>query len=165
MAQAQLGQASNLPALHATFEQTRRSAERNLSVRCLDGLAEIALAVGDASRCRAHADELLAIAEANGLRELEASARRWRGEAALAEKDYAPAQAELTRAAALADATGRVRLQLDTQAALARLCAAHGQPDAAQRHGERARAIGQAIEASLVGSGLAARLQLPGAWH
>ena len=165
VAQARLGHASNLPALHATFEQTRRSAERYLSVRCLDGLAEIALAAGDASRCRAHADELLAIAEANGLRELEASARRWRGEAALAEKDYAPAQAELTRAAALADATGRVRLQLDTQAALARLCAAHGQSDAAQRHGERARAIGQAIEASLVGSGLAARLQLPGAWH
>jgi hypothetical protein len=51
-----------------------------------------------------------------------------------------------------------VRLQWDTQTALARLCAAQGQPDAAQRHCERARTIGQAIEASLVGSGLEARL-------
>ena len=158
VAQTRLGRAGNLAALHATLEQTRGSAERYLSVRCLDGLAEIALAVGDASRCRRYADELLAIAEANGLRELEASARRWRGEAALAEKAYAPAQAELSRAAALADATGRVRLQWDTQAALARLCAAQGQADTARRHGERAWAIRQAIEASLVGSGLEARL-------
>ena len=49
-----------------------------------------------------------------------------------------------------------------TQTALARLCAAKGQPDAAQRHGERALAIRQAIEASLVGSGLEARLQVVG---
>lgn len=42
---------------------------------------------------------------ANGLRELEASARRWRGEALLAEKAKAVAQAELSRAAALARAS------------------------------------------------------------
>ena len=162
LAQARLGHAPDLAALHATLEQTRASAERYLTVRCLDGLAEISLAAGDASACRRYADDLLAIAEANGLRELEASARRWRGEAALAEKAYAPAQAELTRAAALADATGRVRLQLDTHAALARLHAAQGQPDAAQRHRERAMALRQAIEASLVGSGLEARLLCPG---
>ena len=105
-----------------------------------------------------YADELLAIAVANGMRELEASAHRWRGEAALAEDALAPAHTELSRAAALADATGRVRLQVDTQAALARLCAVQGQPDAAQRHRDWARAIAQAIEASLVGSGLEARL-------
>ena len=162
LAQARLGRACDLAALHATLEQTRASAERYLTVRCLDGLAEMSLAGGDASRCRAHADELLTMAEANGLRELEASARRWRGEAALAEKAYAPAQAELSRAAALADATGRVRLQWDTQSALARLCAVQGQPEAANRHSERAMAIRQAIEASLVGSGLEARLSCPG---
>jgi tetratricopeptide (TPR) repeat protein len=125
----------------------------------------MSLAAGDASGCRSHADELLAIAQANGLRELEASAHRWRGEAALAEQAYALALAELTRAAALADATGRVRLQWDTQAALARLCTAQGQPDAAQRHRERALAIRQAIEASLVGSGLEARLESAGTKH
>ena len=92
------------------------------------------------------ADELLAIAEANGLRELEASARRWRGEALLAEKAYAEAQAELSRAAALAEDIGRVRLQMDAEGALARLVAGAGQSDAAQRHGAKARAIAEAIE-------------------
>ena len=80
------GEKDVAPALQATLEQTRRTSERYLMVRCLDGLAEIALAAGDANRCRAYADELLAIAEPNGLREIEAGARRWRGEALLAAK-------------------------------------------------------------------------------
>jgi tetratricopeptide (TPR) repeat protein len=109
VARARLGEATDMAALQARLEQTRGSAERYLSVRCLDGLAEIALAGGDAAHCRAYANELLAIAEANGLRELEASARRWRGEAALAEKAYAQAHAELTRAAALAACSGTPR--------------------------------------------------------
>ena len=106
-----------------------------------------------------HADELLAIAEANGLRELEAVARRWRGEAMFVEKDYAAAQAELSRAASLAEDIGRVRLQMDTQSALARLLAAQGQRDAARRHDARAHAVAQAIEKSLESSGLEARLR------
>ena len=129
-----------------------------MMVRCLDGLAEIALAAGDTRRCRAYGDELLAVAEPNGLRELEAGARRWRGEAMLAERDYAKAQAELSCAAALAENIGRVRLQMDTQAALARLFSAQGQHDAAKRHGTTARAIAEAIEKSLESSGLKATM-------
>jgi len=155
-----LGQQVDTPALQATLEQTRRTSERYMMVRCLDGLAEMALASGDAGRCRAYADELLAIAEANGLRELEAVARRWRGEAMFVEKDYAAAQAELSRAAALAEDIGRVRLQMDAQTALARLLAAQGQRDAAQRHDARARAIAEAIGKSLESSGLEARLRM-----
>ena len=131
-------------------------------VRCIDGLAEIALAAGDASRCRAYGDELLAIAEPNGLRELEAVARRWRGEALLAEKDYVGAQAEFSRATTLAETIGRVRLRMDAESALARLFEAQGQSDAAQRHGATARAIAEAIEKSLVSSGLEARLRMTG---
>ena len=157
---SRLGQRVDTPALQATLEQTRRTSERYMMVRCLDGLAEMALATGDASRCRVHADELLAIAEANGLRELEAVARRWRGEAMFVEKDYAAAQAELSRAASLAEDIGRVRLQMDAQAALARLLAAQGQRDAAQRHGASARAIADAIGRSLESSGLEARLRM-----
>jgi len=127
-------------------------------VRCLDGLAELALAAGDASRCRVYADELLAIARSNELRELEAVARRWRGEALLAANDYVEAQAELSRAAALAEDIGRVRLQMDALAGLARLSAAQAQRDAAQRHAEKARAIAKAIEKSLASSGLEAQL-------
>jgi len=129
-----------------------------MMVRCLDGLAELALAAGDASRCRVYADELLAIARSNELRELEAVAQRWRGEALLAENDYVEAQAELSRAAALAEDIGRVRLQMDALAGLARLCAAQGQRDAAQRHAEKARAISKAIEKSLASSGIEAQL-------
>ena len=126
-------------------------------VRCLDGLAEIALASGDASQCRTYANELLAIAEANCLREHEAGARRWRGEALLAQREYAEAQTELARAAALAENIGRVRLQMDAEAALARLHGSQDRSGAAQRHGANARAIAEAVAESLVSSGLDAR--------
>jgi tetratricopeptide (TPR) repeat protein len=163
VARSRLGQKDVAPALQATLEQTRRSSERYLMVRCIDGLAEIALAAGDASRCRAYGDELLGIAEANGLRELEAVARRWRGEALLAEKACVEAQTELSRAAALAEEIGRVRLQMDVEAALARLLGMQGQSDAAQSHSAKATAIADAVEKSLVSSGLDVRLRVPGA--
>jgi tetratricopeptide (TPR) repeat protein len=165
VAQSRLGRKDAAPALQAALEQTRRNSERYLMVGCIDGLAEIALAAGDAGRCRAYADELLAIAGPNGLRELEAGARRWRGEALLADEAYPEAQAELSRAAALAQDIGRVRLQMDAQAALARLFGARGQSDAAQRHGAKARAIADAVEASLVSSGLEAGLRMTGDSH
>ncbi|MBI5462939.1 MAG: AAA family ATPase [Gammaproteobacteria bacterium] len=158
VARSRLGQHNVEPALQAALEQTRRTSERYMMVRCMDGLAEIALAAGDASRCRAYADELLAIAESNGLREIEARARRWRGEAMFTDKDYVGAQTELTRAAALAESIGRVRLQMDTQAALARLFSAQAAHDVARHHNTKARAIAVAIEQSLVSSGLEARL-------
>jgi tetratricopeptide (TPR) repeat protein/transcriptional regulator with XRE-family HTH domain len=158
VARSRLGQKDAAPALAAALEQTRRSSERYLMIWCLDGLAEIALAAGDTSRCRAYADELLALAGQNGLREIEAHARRWRGEALLAEKVYVEAQTELSRAAALAEEIGRARLQMDAEGALARLFEALGQSVAAQRHGAEARAIAQAIEDSLESSELEARL-------
>ena len=162
VARSRLGHKDVAPALQAALEQTRRNSERYLAVRCIDGLAEIALAAGDAGRCLAYGDELLAIAELNGLREYEAVARRWRGEAWLAQKAYSGAQAELSRAAALAEDVGRVRLQMDANSALARLYGAQGQRDAAQRHGAKARAIAEAIGKSLASSGLETRLLMTG---
>jgi tetratricopeptide (TPR) repeat protein/transcriptional regulator with XRE-family HTH domain len=158
VAHSRLGQQVNMPALQNTLDQTRRTAERYMLVRCLDGMAEITLAVGDASRCRAYADELLAIAEQNDLRELEAVARRWRAEAMLVEKNFVEAQAELSRAVALADNIGRVRLQMDIQNTLSRLHASQGHRDTAQRHRTNAHAIAEAIDKSLESSGLKARL-------
>jgi tetratricopeptide (TPR) repeat protein/transcriptional regulator with XRE-family HTH domain len=160
VARSRLGQKIDTPAMQATLEQTRQTSERYMMVRCIDGLAEIALAAGDASRCRAYADELLEIAEPNGLRELEAVARRWRGEAMFVENAYEEAQAEMSRAAALAEDIGRVRLQMDAQAALARLLAAQGQNEAAQSHDANACAIAEAIDKSLDSSGLEARLSM-----
>lgn len=158
VARSRLGQKDVAAPAQAALGQTRRTSERYMMVRCIEGLAEIALAAGDARRCRAHADELLAVAVPNGLRELEAVARHWRGEAMLAEKDYVEAQAELSRAAVLAADIGRVRLQMDAATALARLFRAQGQRDAAQRHNAKAGAIAEAIEKSLASSGLEARL-------
>jgi tetratricopeptide (TPR) repeat protein/transcriptional regulator with XRE-family HTH domain len=160
IARSRLGQKIDTPALQFMLEQTRSTAERYMMVRCLEGLAEIALASGDASLCRKYVDELLAIAEANGLRELEAVARRWRGEAMLIEKDYVAAQAELSRTVALAEDIGRVRLHMDTQAALARLFDAQSQRDTAQHHAAKASEIADAIKKSLESSGLVAQLRI-----
>lgn len=160
VARSRLGQKIDPSALHTILEQTRRTSERYMMVRCLEGLAEICLAAGDARRCRAYADELLAISEENGLRELEAVARRWRGEAMLVQKEYAQAHAELSRAATLAEDIGRVRLQMDVQLALARLLVAQGRIEVAQRHDTKALAIAEAIEKSLESSALDARLHM-----
>lgn len=157
IARSRLGDRDVAPPLQAALDRSRRNSERYMMVRCLEGLAETALAGGDAGRCRAFGDELLAVAEPNGLRELEASARRWRGEALLAQKAYADASSELSRSAALAQNVGRVRLQMDAEAALARLHEAQGRVEDARRHGAKARAIAKAIQSSLVSSGLQAR--------
>jgi tetratricopeptide (TPR) repeat protein/DNA-binding XRE family transcriptional regulator len=155
---SRLGGKGVAPALADALEQSRRTSERYLMVRCLEASAQVALAEGNAGGCRAFADELLALAESNGLREMAASARLSRGEAFLAEKAYAEARAELSGAAELAAQVGRVRLQLDAEAALARLCSVQRRRDAAQRHADQARAIAEAIEHSLESSGLQARL-------
>ena len=162
IARLRLGQNDVAPALQSALERSRRNAERYMMIRCLEGLAESALAAGDASACRAFGDELLAVAEPNGLREIEACARRWRGEALLAQKAYADASTELSRCAALAQDVGRVRLQMDAEAALARVDEAQGRREDARRHGARARATAKAIESSLASSGLEARLATSG---
>ena len=160
MARSRLGETDVARGLQTTLEQTRRASERYLMVRCLEALSEVALASGDTAGCLKYADELLDIALQNGLRELEASARRWRGEALLADKAFVHAGEELSRAAQLAEEIGRVRLQLDAQAALARLLSAKGQHPAAQRHRANAHAIADAVEKSLASSGLKAHLRV-----
>jgi tetratricopeptide (TPR) repeat protein/transcriptional regulator with XRE-family HTH domain len=155
---ARLGEACDTALLQLTLEHTRTHAERYMQVRCLAALAETALLEGNAAVCRAMADELLRIADANGLRELQAVARRWRGEAHLHERAFAPARAELTQAASLAEQVGRVRLMLDLQRALARLHQLQGDAAAALPYHERAQELARCIEASLEGSGLQARL-------
>ena len=162
IAGARLGQRDLATALEAAREQSLRSADRYMTLRCLDALAEVALAEGDAPRCRGCGDELLALALANGLREIEAIARRWRGEALLAENATAAtaaARTELSRAATLAKDVGRVRLQWDVESALARVAAAQGEAEVARSHEAKAGAIAQAITASLGASGLEARLR------
>jgi len=159
VARTRLGQQIDIQALQTTLEQTRRTSERYMQVRCLEGLAEIALAAGDATHCRDYADELLALAQSNDLHELEAVAHHLRGEAMLLQKDYVAANTELSRAASLAEDIGRVRLEMDAHAALARSYSAQGQDDTALIHHTKARTLADAIKNSLAHSGLEARLQ------
>ena len=160
VAQSRLGQEVDVESLQATLDQARRSSERYMMVRCLDGLAELALAAGNTGQCYKYIDELLTITKPNGLLELEATARRWRGEAMIVEDSYETAQAELSRAAVLAEETGRVRLQLDTQVAMVRLCDAQQKPDGAQHHLDKAQAIAEAISNNLQPSELEARISI-----
>ena len=120
IARLRLGQLDVGPALERAAECCRQNSEGHQLPRCLEGLAELALARGDAGACLSFADELLSLVEPAGLRERAAQARRWRGEALLSQGHYAAAGRELQRVAAAADEIGRVRLASDARAALAR---------------------------------------------
>src|SRR3989442_10433517 len=118
IARLRLGQLDVGPALERAASYCRQNAEGFQLVRCLEGLAELALARGDPRACLQFADELLSLVEPAGLRELAAQARRWRGEALMAEKKFSLATEELQRAARVAEEIGRVRLVADVRAAL-----------------------------------------------
>jgi hypothetical protein len=64
------------------------------------------------------ANELLSLVEPAGLRELAAQARRWRGEALVAQKKLSLAREELRQALSVAEEIGRVRLAADLRSAL-----------------------------------------------
>ncbi len=157
VARMRLGSRDCVPELEAVLVRTRTQSERYLMLRCLDALAELTLAEADTRRCHAFAEELLALAESNGLREAEARARRWRGEALL--MDQAPAQAltELSAAAEQAESIGRVRLQMDLELALGRTFTSLDQPHEAALHRGNAAEIRRQIDASLDSSGLEAK--------
>jgi tetratricopeptide (TPR) repeat protein/transcriptional regulator with XRE-family HTH domain len=158
VAQMRLGRNPATSVLETVLARTGGAAERYLVIPCLDALAEVALAGGNPARCREFAGELLTLAEANGLREVAAGARRWLGEALLAEHAHGEARAELSRAAALAQGVGRVRLQMDLELALARTFGPRERRRDALSHQHRAGEIREMIERSLDSSGLEARL-------
>lgn len=158
VAQMRLGRTPDTAALETALAGTRGAAERYLMIPCLDALAEIALASGEPQRCREFAGELLALAEANGLREVEACARRWIGEAFAAESGHMQAYAELSHASALAYGVGRVRLQMDLELALCRACVSSGRQFEAVSHQRKAGVIRERIAKSLESSGLEAQL-------
>jgi tetratricopeptide (TPR) repeat protein len=151
IARMRLGDLEVGPMLEEAARYARENSERVQMVRCLEGLAELALRRGDADGCRARAAELLSLAEIAGMKEFAAQARRWQGEALAASGSRDAACAQLALAAATAEEVGRVRLAWDALAALARIGGG-----AAPR--ARADALAACIAASLEGSGLAARL-------
>ncbi len=109
------------------------------AVRALEGLAELGIARQDARFACRYADQLLKLAEARGMQEMIAQARRWRGEALMLTGQLDEAQAELMQAAAAATRMGRVRLLRDIHATLARRAEMAGSADMAQHHRQLAQ--------------------------
>jgi len=149
IASIRLGRLDVGPLLESALRHARENCEGTQLVRCLEGLAELALVRADAAGCLSFADELLGIAQASGHRELAAHARRWRGQALALAGERAAAAAELALAAATADELGRVRLAIDAARALETLEPGMG-------HGSRAETLAERIRESLAGTELRA---------
>jgi hypothetical protein len=118
IARLRLGARDVGPLLERLARHCRENSEGFQLARCLEGLAELAAARGEAAACLAHADALLGVVEAPGLKELAAVARRWRGAALLAQNRIAEGRDELAQAARVADEIGRPRLAAEARAAL-----------------------------------------------
>jgi hypothetical protein len=127
-------------ALQAAFDLTVTTGLHMHGAYALAGLAELAVARGEADAALAHARDLAALAEAGGLREMAAEAARWRGQALALAGDQA-AEAALAEAMAQAQALGRVRLIWDVHAALAGVYEAKGQAERASQHRAAARRL------------------------
>jgi len=121
IARMRLGDLEVGRALSGTLRRARDNDERSQMVRCLDGLAELSLRRSDLDACAAQAEEMLALADGAGLKELAARGHRWRGEALAALGKHDAAVEQLALAAEAAETIGRVRLARDATEALAKV--------------------------------------------
>ena len=158
MAQIRLGLAHDQAALLAARQYTDDYQERWGLFRCLEALAEAALAQGDAAACLVYANQLSSLASAGALRKLQAKAGCLRGLAALGGGDCESAHQELALALSQAEEIGGVYLAWQCHLALSRVAAARGDRHGKTRHDSRARVLAEQMMASLNGSGLTADL-------
>ena len=159
LAQLRLVVAHDNAALVAAYQYTDDHQERWMSLRCLEALAESALAQGDAAACVAYANQLSALASAGDLQEMQAQASYLRGKAALGGSAYESAHQELTLALSQAEKIGQIHLAWECHQALATVAAARGDAPAKAGHDSRARALADGMMQSLNGSGLTADLE------
>lgn len=120
LARLQRGAAIDGLALRTASEAALIHGERFAHARCLQVLAEGALHAGKPAAARADAEQLLALADAAGLRELSALGRWLLGRAWAADAPRR-AEAELLRALATAKAIGRAWLAAQACESLAAL--------------------------------------------
>ncbi len=154
IAQLRLGIACDQAALHVAWQYAQDHSEAWLSLRCIEALAEWALANGDAQGCIAYADQLLALATRGDMRELIGQARRLRGLAWLAVNAHESARQDLTLAVKLAEQIGRVRLAWECRRALAQVAAALGDERGKTDNEARTRALADQIAQNLRSSGV-----------
>jgi tetratricopeptide (TPR) repeat protein len=152
IASLRLGGAAAGPLLESAQQEARRQLERTHLARCLEGLAEFALARGDIAAALVHAQELLELAQGGGLAELAAVARRWRGQALAARGERDAAIAELRQTLEAAQRLGRVRLAFDAACGLATL---------GEATHDLAHELAQRMHASVEGTELIAELPVP----
>lgn len=159
IAQLRLGIPCDQAALQAARQYAQDHSEAWLTLRCMEALAESALANGDADGCTAYADQLLALASRGDMRELIGQARRLRGLAWLAVNAYEAARKELTLAVTLAEQIGRVRLAWECHGALARAAAALGDERGKTDSEARTRELADQIAQNLRSSGVTFNLE------
>lgn len=147
--QLRSGRIPDAAGLREALETAQTRRENYLAMRCLEVLAEISLARGEAERAIAYADALGMLAERGGLREMAAVAHFARGRALAVTGEPAAAETELRQAAALATEIGRVRLCWEVHGALSLLCRRQGRGDEADRQGEAARDASARITGNL----------------
>ena len=122
------------PELRAALDLALSRRQGMHATRCLEGLAEAAIARRQPDQALGYLDRLAGLAERGGMREVKAKAHRWRGEALLLMARLDEAEAELTRALDWFTEVGTPRHLRDTHLALAELCRARGHAIAAQQH-------------------------------
>jgi transcriptional regulator with XRE-family HTH domain/tetratricopeptide (TPR) repeat protein len=129
-----LGDRSVAPILGEALEIAERGAMHAHTGRCLEGLAELALARGDALECITVAQRLEQAAESGGLRVWMARARLLTGLGLARQELPAQAMGPLGSALALARELGQSRIQLECHRALADTLGELGRADAAESH-------------------------------
>lgn len=158
IAQLRLGIAGHRSTLQAALQYSQDYREEWLTLRCMEALAESALAEDDAQGCLIYAGQLLALASRGDMREMIGQAHRLRGLAWLAVNAYEAARKGLTQALVLAEQIGQVRLAWDCHLALARVAAAVGDPGESDDQRASARDLAAQITKNLQGSGLTSNL-------
>lgn len=118
------------------------------ATRCLEGLAELALAQGDPQSAAGWAEQLLERSLPRQGGEVEVQAHRWRGLARLAQGNLGAARSDLAAAFRLGSAIGRPGLLVELHAALQELSAAEGDASAAAAHARSLAEIMARIKAS-----------------
>lgn len=158
IAQLRLGIAGHRLTLQAALQYSQDYREEWLTLRCLEALAESALAEDDAQGCLIYAGQLLTRASRGDMREMIGQAHRLRGLAWLAVNAHEAARKGLTQALVLAKQIGQVRLAWDCHLALARVAAAVGDPGEGDDQRASARDLAAQITKNLQGSGLTSNL-------
>lgn len=154
IAQLRIGGPVDPAALQAALRETQEHSEAWQTLRCLEALAESALAAGDAALCIGYADQLLALAARGNLAEMVGRAHCLRGLAWLSADNAESARRDLLLAAASAERVGRVRLSWECHTALAQTAKALGDDVESDRRQARAGAIAAHVVQNLAGSGL-----------